>query len=197
MRGSDIYILTRMFGSDTKVSLHASGDCQWSGTDTWVEKHSRRNADRHMERWHILRPTGSAALHVFQIRIPETELRVTDIAEDLKAVRWLPAPPRGHTVSLECHITPVSQIDPALTSNLPHPHLFSLPLADGRWFTVFHHVPPLDGKDLEPLRSEINARTRVAAGIEPNPKHRAVAFTVSDSDVRGLIELCTVRDQSR
>lgn len=137
------------------------------------------------------RPNGTAALHAFHVRIPETELRVIDTAEDLNAVVWLPAPPKGHTISLECYITPISQSDPALLSNLPHPHLFSLSLADGRWFTVLHHVPPFDGRDLEPLRSQMNAQAR-AAGIEPKPEHRGSAFTVSDGTARGLIELCTV-----
>jgi hypothetical protein len=189
---SEIYILTRMFGSDTKVSLHSSGNCQWSATGDWVKKvPARRNADRHMAKWVMPRPNGTAALHVFRVRIPETELRVIDIAEDLSAVQWLPAPPKGHTVSIECYITPNSQSDPAITANLPHRHLFSLPLADGRWFIALHHV--IDGKDLEPLRSQMNAQVR-AAGIEPKPEHRAAVFTVSDDGTaRGLIELCMVR----
>lgn len=103
---SDIYILSRMFGSNSKVSLHSTGDCQWSNTDSWVIKvPGRRNAERHLQKWTMLRPSGSTALHVFQIRIPETALRTTDVVEDLNAVEWLPIPPRGHTVSLECYIT--------------------------------------------------------------------------------------------
>jgi hypothetical protein len=189
---SEIYILSRMFGADTKVSLHSTGDCQWSATGAWVKKvPGRRNADRHFVKWVMPRPNGAAALHVFQVRIPETELRVIDLAEDLSAVQWLPAPPKGHTVSLECYITPISQSDPALTANLPHPHLFSLPLADGCWFVVLNHVPRLDGKDLEPLRKQMNAQAR-AAGIEPKPEHRGSAFTVSNGTARGFIELCTV-----
>jgi hypothetical protein len=189
---NDIYIMSRMFGSDAKVSLHATGACQWSATGDWVVKvPGRRNKDRHFMKWDMPRPDGTAATHVFQVRIPETELRVIDIAEDLNAVQWLPAPPRGYTVSLECYITPISQSDPVFTSTLPHPHLFSLPLADGRWFVVLNHVPPLDGKDLESLRSQMNAQAR-AAGIEPKPEHRGSAFTISDGTARGFIELCTV-----
>jgi hypothetical protein len=76
VRKSDIYILSRMFGSDTKVSLHSTGDCQWSATGAWVKKvPGRRNADRHLVKWVMPRPNGAAALHVFQVRIPETELR--------------------------------------------------------------------------------------------------------------------------
>lgn len=189
---SEVYIFSHMFGSDTKVSLHASGDCQWSGTGVWVKKvATRRNADRHFTKWVAPRPTGSSATHVFQVRIPETELRVSEIPENPNKVEWLPVPPVGRTVSLECYITPQLQSNPALYSNLPFPHLLSLPLADGSWFTVLHHVQPLDGKDLEPLRSQMNALAR-AAGIESNPNHRGSAFAVNEGVARGLIELCTV-----
>ncbi len=189
---NEIYILSRMFGSDSKVSLHSTGECKWSATGVWVKKApGRKNSDRHIAKWVMPRPNESVALHAFQVRIPETELRVIELTENLSAVEWLPIPQKGHSVSLECYITPVSQSNPILTNKLPHPHLFSLPLADGRWFTVLHHVPPLDGKDLEPLRHQMNAQAR-AAGIEPKSEHRGSAFTVSDGTARGFIELCTV-----
>lgn len=187
---NEIYILSRMFGSDAKVSLHSTGECQWSATGTWVKKvPGRRNAERHITKWVMPRPSGLTALHVFQVRIPETELRIIDVAENLHSVEWLPVPPKGHSVSLECYITPKSQYDPAPLANLPCPHLFSLPLADGRWFTVLHHNPPLDGKGLESLRNQMNVQA-MAAGIQPKPEHRGSAFTVSESTARGLIELC-------
>ena len=189
---NEIYILSRMFGADAKVSLHSSGECQWSATDTWVKKvPGRRNVERHITKWVMPRPTDTTALHVFQVRIPETELRTIAGAEDLAGVDWLPIPAVGHTVSLECYITPISQSNPALSSRLPHPHLFSLQLAEGRWFTVLHHIALLDGRDLASLRNEMNAQAR-AASIEPQPEHRGSAFTVSDGTARGLIELCTV-----
>ena len=192
VRKSDIYIQSRMFGSDLKVSLHGSGACQWSATDHWVTKvPGRKNADRHFVRWQVPWPAGSHALHVFQVRIPETELRTSCLPEDLNAVEWLPVPPAGHTVSLECYLTPITETDPALTANLPHPLLFSLRLADGRWFTVLHHIAPLDGKDLTALRSEIQAQC-CAKGIEPQPQHRIAAFTENGNTTRGLIEICAV-----
>jgi hypothetical protein len=188
---NDIYILSRMFGSDAKVSLHSTGDCQWSATGAWVTKApGRRNAERHFAKWFMPRPSGTTALHVFQVRIPETELRISAVPERLHAVKWLPIPSKGHSVSLECYITPASQNDPALLANLPCSYLFSMPLTDHRWFTVLHHVPPLDGKDLELLRNQMNAQA-MAAGIQPKPEHRGSAFTVSDGTARGLIELCT------
>ena len=189
---SEVYILSRMFGSDAKVSLHSSGECQWSATGSWVKKvPGRRNTERHITRWVMPRPTGTTAVHVFQVRIPETELREIHNGEDLSTVEWLPIPPRAHTVSIECYITPCSQTDPTFSSRLPQPCLFSLPLGDGRWFIGLHHVVPLDGRDLEPLRDEMNAKAR-AAGIEPRSEHRGSAFTVSDGTAQGLIELCTL-----
>jgi hypothetical protein len=186
---SDIYIHTRMFGSDTKVSLHATGDCQWSCTDHWVKKvPGPKNAERHMVRWHLARPDGADAQHVFRVRIPESELRAVGAQEKLANVQWLPAPPEGQTVSFECYITPRCDGDPALGAKFPHPHQFSLPLSDGRWFVVLTHVLPVDGKQLEWVRGEMKAR-----GYVPDPLHRACAFTAdNEGHARGLIELCLV-----
>jgi hypothetical protein len=187
---NEAYILTRMFGSDAKVSLHSSGQCQWSATDTWVKKVAeRRNADRHITRWTMPRPGGSEAVHVFRIRIPETELRAIGAEEDLDSVEWLPSPPRGHTTSIECYFTPPSDHDPTLTSKLPGTRLFALQMSDRRWFVGALCLLALDGKDLEPIRRAVvtEAKTR---GVEAQPEHRACAFTTNEGHVRGLIELC-------
>jgi hypothetical protein len=186
---ADIYILSRFFGSDSKVSLHASGYCQWSNTDAWVRKDAeRKNQDRHITKWFVPRPDRSPALHAFQIRIPESELRHIETEEDLKSVRWLPAPPRGRTLSLECYISSPTPDDPAIFSALPHPLLFSMQLADLRWLVVLHQIADLDGKDLEQLSNKIWEEAR-AAGIEPKPEYRAAAFTESGDTLRGMIEL--------
>ncbi len=93
--------------------------------------------------------------------------------------------------SIHCYITPPSPSDPALTSKLPQPLLFSLPLAEGRWFMGLYFVPPLDGKDLETYRGQIDVQAR-AAGIEPRPEHRGALSmsTVEEGSLRGLIEIC-------
>ena len=196
-RKNDVYIHTRMFGSEAKVSLHGTGDCQWSCTDDWVKKvPGRKNADRHMVRWHLARPDGGVAQHVFRIRIPETELRKANAEEKLAKVHWLPAPSKGQTVSLECYITPSSDRDPALTAPLPHLHLFSLPLSDRRWFVVLHQLLPLDKERIEGRRAQMQIEMQ-AAGFAPEPNHRACVFTVADDgDARGLIELCLVQAMS-
>jgi hypothetical protein len=192
VHNNDVYILSRMFGSDAKVSLHATGICHWSATGNWIKKVAgRKNADRHMAKWFVSRPHGTVATHIFQVRIPETELRKIELTEDLKGVEWLEVPPIGNTVSLECYITPPSLVDPSLFCNLPHQPVFSAPLAGGRWFTVLHYVAPLDGKELEPLRSQMIAQAK-AIGLVPTSVNRGSAFTESGGSARGLIELCPV-----
>jgi hypothetical protein len=191
---ADVYIHTRMFGDEAKVSLHGDGNYQWSGTDAWVLKvPGRKNADRHMKKWRLARPVGDAAQHVFRIRIPESELQGINGGEQLEKIRWLPTPPEGWTASLECYITPRSNDDPALTAPLPHHHLFSLPLRDGRWFVVLFQVLLLEEGRIERLRKHMRDETR-AAGFAPEPSHRACCvFTeADDGDVKGLIEMCLV-----
>ena len=85
----------------------------------------RRNADRHIQRWNLLRPNGTEAQHIFRVWIPESELRQTSVVEDLRAVRWLPAPPAGQMIILECYVTPPSRNDPTFSSNLPYSLLAS------------------------------------------------------------------------
>ena len=189
---SEIYILSRMFGSDSKVSLHSSGQCQWSRTGQWVKKDpNRRNAERHIMKWLAPRPYGSAANLIFRIRIPETELRIVDIDEDLTEVLWLPVPSRGQTASFACYITPPSLIDPTSSAQLPGVIVLSQALEDGHWFTVFHHIEALDERDLAPLRANMNEQAR-RTGIAPNPKHRGVALFITDDGASGFIEMCAI-----
>lgn len=185
---NDAYIMTRMFGSDSKVSLHASGEYRWSATSEWVQRDSRRrNADRHMVRWTTVRPTGNTAQHAFRIIVPESELRSIPPGEDIRGVRWLPAPPIGAAFALECYITP-PMADPSRTANLPFPHIVSLPLRDEVWFVVLVSQVTIGEESLRHVRAQITAQAR-AAGIVPAPEHRAAAFMVHNAGPRGLVEL--------
>lgn len=196
VRNEDVYIQTRMFGRDAKVSLHASGDCQWSATSDWVKRvPGRKNADRHFQKWKFERPDGTEALQVFQIRIPETELRQVSTTESLEPVQWIPTPPVGHTVSLDCYITPKLDYFPEMNFASHLQHLFSIRLSDTRLFTVLLSTPALDGRDLEPLRTQMNEQAR-RAGLAVKPQYRGSAFTVGDTGVRGLIEMCALREGS-
>lgn len=142
-------------------------------------------------KWSAPRPHGSEAALVFRIRIPESELRQVDIAEDLASVLWLPAPEERQTASFACYITPPSINDPASNAQLPGTLLLSQQLEDKHWFTVIHHVEALNGADLEPLRKEMNSRAR-AAGIAANPEHRGWAVAITEDGARCFVEMCTV-----
>lgn len=190
VQGDEIYIFTRMFGSDAKVSLHSTGHCQWSATDSWVRREpGRRNADRHMSKWNVNWPNESEALETFHVRIPESELRVISGAEKLSRVKWLPTPPPRHAVSLECYVTPARPDDPTSSSELPYSLLKSLQLRNGRWFIVLQNIVSIDPADIERVRQEIQEQCS-REGSELKPEHRATVLGHNATGVRTLMELC-------
>jgi len=190
VRGNDVYIFSRMFGAEAKVSLHASGQSQWSATSAWVQKKpARTNADRHFHKWSTPWPEGREAVHVFQIRIPTTELRKLTSDKKLNDVLWLSPPREDQTTSLECYFSTISDGDPVIVSNPPYPCIASFPLADGRWFAVLNNTVDLNGRDLDHLRHAIYTKAK-RHQVRPAREQRAVALTISEKGVRGFIEWC-------
>ena len=197
VRGNDIYIFTRMFGAKAKVSLHASGQSQWSATSAWVQKNpARTNADRHFHKWSTPWAEGREAAHVFQIRIPATELRKLAGDKKLNDVLWLSAPRGDQTTSLECYLTPISDGDPVIVSDPPYPCIASFPLADGRWFAVLNNTADLNGRDFDQLRHAIYTEAKKRQ-VRPAREQRAVVFAVSEKGVRGFIEWCPRPEPAR
>jgi hypothetical protein len=187
---NEIYILSRMFGADIKVSLHSTGEGRWAATGDWVKKEpGRSNADRLIANWQMREPSGQEASHVFRVRIPTSELRASSVDEDLSNVQWLPAARPDSAVSLECYITPKSNADPTLGAALPFDVVFRVPLANSRWLVVLQHDMPIEGFDISGARAEVCAQSR-ARGMEPMPQQRACVMDVSANGIRGLIELC-------
>ncbi len=190
--GADVYIFTRLLGADAKVSLHASGDCQWSGTGVWVKKDpARKNQDRHFGKWHEPRPFAGRHLHCFFMQFPAPDLHPIRGEGKLGKVLWLQAPPADGVLSLDCYFTGPSHEDPSLSTILPHDRLFSFHLSDGRWFVVQHRIADLKSFKLDATRAYIADRMR-AAGEEPRRKQRAAVFCKSDGTACGLIELALV-----
>lgn len=189
---NDIYIQTRMMGSDSKVSLHESGQFQWSMTTEWMAKQTNRdlkNVDRHIVRWKRPEILDGAAKLVFEIIIPKSELREENIKESYKKVYWYPAPAPGFAVQLECYITPPLSDAPDI-SNSPYEHLVSMSLDDGKWFVVFVHTPIVtEGNKtlLEVTRAQI-AIMADENGVYLQPQYRACAF-IDKGDSKGLIEI--------
>ncbi len=192
VRGSDIYIFTRMFGGEAKVSLHASGECQWSRTGSWVRKDgSRKNAERHFNKWRMPKQMGHEAVLIFNIKIPESELRMVDAPESLGKVLWIDPPKAGKTLSMDCFITPISSVDPTIVSPIPAPCVTAFPLADGRWFVVLRKELDLDGAELQWIRAEMK-RKCAEEKLDLNHKQRGVAFSTLEKYARSLIEICAV-----
>lgn len=192
--GADVYIQSRMFGSDCKVSLHASGQCQFSRTSESLKKISpdAKNQERHINKWRSPRPIGLAAARVFCVRIPASELRTSAVAEDLKNVHWIPSPGPGKMVALECYITPVVANDPALTGGLPPKcdHIVSMRLTDGRWFLILMWTPRASSKVLSQVRTLARGQA-AGAGLSLTGSWRLAALG-EDDGVRYLAEVCAV-----
>lgn len=190
----DVYITTRMFGGDAKVSLHTPsdrpiGNCRWAATEEWVKKEPHRlHSARRFVVWKTDRPIGTEAQHAFRVLIPESELRSLSTTEKLKDVQWFPEPPSGAAYAFDCYITPPVSVEPKAEAP-PYLHIVSLPLEDQRWCVLLLSQVMVSASDLEGARAKMIAEMR-SAGIEPEPEHRAAAFVGSN----GLIELALLEE---
>ena len=185
---NDVYLLSRMFGSDTKVSLHASGQCSFSNTSSWIKKEEgRRNRDRHLSKWERNSPVGRRAEHVFRIIVPRDELRRISVQEDLADVMWLSIPPPGYAKLVECYLTP-ERSSPPEKGGMPGNHIASLKLADGKWFVMIERDEPIDYRTLSTAHEEL-AVLAALNQIEFKPEYRSTAFTIKPDGLHGLIEL--------
>ena len=151
---SDIYLSTRLFGSSFKLSLHDSGDAQWSLTSEFVSRQTDMpNKDRHFLKWHFDRPSGDSAINIFRIQIPHTELR--DIPSPTnKTVKWTSGITLG-TYQFDLHLTRPSEINPVEgRTDLPYKVFDSLQLEDQRWLVIFIHAVGLNPEDIEKARQQ-------------------------------------------
>ena len=188
-QGNEVYIVSRLWGADSKVSLHSSGGCSWARTDRWVkEDPTRRNPDRHIVRWHVGQIEGTAALHVFRLQIPKSELRGPAPPLDKKRVLWIDNVPDGATVSLECYVTPPASIDPAQVATLPYRHLFSLRLRNHCWFVVLIQMLTLSLSELEQLKAAVLQEVPDLPALQ-GESLRGVCFFQNSQQLHGMIEV--------
>lgn len=190
-QGEEAYIFNRMFGADAKVSLHSSGECQWSATDNWVVRtKALRNADRHFAKWKVIPPTGDVASMAFRVDIPVSEIRHYEAPRDKKKVFWISGAPVGSTVRVIFYLTRISDAEPTLGAMLPHRHLFSLRFRSGRWLVALFDLISLSETNLHEVRQAIRRQHR-DAGLMPTPELRACAFMeAQEGEPQGLLELC-------
>ncbi len=133
---SDVYIQSRMMGSEMKISLHESGLCQCSFTDDWVQKYNKHNAERHIERWQRQEPTSTLATLIFQIIIPESELRQVESNERLQKVTWIEKPPVGYATKVVCYLTPPLEAENLEGAKFPYPLVNYFRLPSKHWFVL-------------------------------------------------------------
>jgi hypothetical protein len=192
VQGDEAYIASRMFGSDMKVSLHSTGRCQWSATDNWVRRQaSVRNAERHVHRWQVDRPSGNESLLAFRVEIPVAELRLVPPPTDKKKVWWVSGAPDGSTVRFLFYLTRPSETDPAPRPEPEKRHLFSLQLRSSRWLVVFCEVIALSAADIAAARAQVLERV-ASAGLILGPDHRMSLFIQPppQGGAHGLLERC-------
>ena len=194
VHGDEAYIASRAFGKYQKVSLHSSGQGQWSLTDDWVkETPSRRNAERHIVRWTMPLPVEGQAALVFKVQIPCSELRTLPTLVDKKKVFWISAVPLEATVRCLFYLTGAFTVDPAPQDTETRRKLFSLKLRSGRWMVVLFDVTSLSTSDLIAARKAVIQQFLPRASPLDLKDMRAALFSQSNeptNDCNGLIELC-------
>lgn len=194
VQGDEIYVISRMFGEEAKVSLHQSGECQWSCTGKWVVKHGARNADRHMAKWKVTYPDGLQALLVLCIAIPLTEVRVATPPEDQEEVLWIGNAPSGSTVQLLVFVTCAQDEQPETDGDLNLRHVASMQLRNKRWVCIFAQLISLSSIDIAELR-ELAVKQAQDAGIEIQPEYRLACYAPpSDSSSAALLRFARQRN---
>lgn len=189
--GAEAYISGRLFGGEAKVSLHSSGECQWSCTDTWVlNDPTRRNADRHIAKWRLAYPTDCNAVLAFRVAVPVSELRPEPLPTGQKKALWVGNAPQGSTVEFCFYITAKLEAAPPASSTAETRHLASLRLRDSRWLVVFVWLRSLSAKDIADARNDALAQAR-EAGVKVSSKHRIALFALPTGDTSAAVmEVC-------
>ncbi|MDH5670055.1 MAG: hypothetical protein OEY86_18810 [Nitrospira sp.] len=184
-----------MFGGDMKVSLHKTGECQFSATDAWVKRQQNAtNAQRHVHRWRVAQPDGHEALLVFRVEIPVSELRLLPEPKDKKKVWWVGGAPQESTVRFLFYLTRPSEADPAPPPSPQTRHLFSLRLRGSRWLVALVEMISIPVADLAALRKAVIEQSRSWGLVAPAPEHRASLFIQPppEGGAHGLLELCLI-----
>lgn len=191
VQGAEAYISGRLFGTEAKVSLHSSGDCQWSCTDAWVQKHlNRRNADRHIAKWQLTYPQGNDALLAFRVAVPVSELRSEPLHLGQKKVHWVGNAPIGSTVEFCFYFTRALHGPPATDGTPTLRHMASLPMRDGRWLVVFVWLRSLSAVDVAAARDAAVEQAR-EAGVQVGAEHRIALFALPTAETTAaVLEVC-------
>ncbi len=94
----DVYLYISAVSEVAKISLHASGQFQYSIHDHVAMQYVSRNADRHMVKWNRPKEFAPGWTRVFYITVPRTEMRYYDVDS---SVRLAPDPGGQSWVTIE------------------------------------------------------------------------------------------------
>jgi hypothetical protein len=178
-----------MFGGDVKVSIHGNGECQLSRPGEWANTNNRPNAERHLHKWKATLPLGTAAAFVFEVRIPQSELKSVSVDEDLADIQWRNEAPKGYASAIQCFISPPASYS-AVANAIPADSLLMvMPFAEGRWFVGRHAVMLLDQHELADVRMQSRKITE-KNGYQITAEQRAAGLIIGEGSARGLIEYC-------
>lgn len=198
VQGDDLYLTTRMFGADAKVSIHASGLCQWSCTDSWVRaRSSTPNAKRHIVRWSVTYPEDpNEAAYVFRVAIPASECRPLLPPVDQKKVFWIGAIPPETTLQIMFLVTGPQLKPVEVVSNEKRRFIASMPMRSGRAVVVLMELISFSEKDIAAARKSVLSQVKGERAMV-NPDHRLVFFiTGAPGNPHGLLEMCSTDPQS-
>ncbi|SBW04140.1 hypothetical protein KL86DPRO_20265 [uncultured delta proteobacterium] len=116
---NDMYLFSKGFGSDFKISFHESGQCQLSMTDAVVKRENIANRHRHMDRWRLEIDQIFNPIHIFSIIFPATELINFNKNPDDLSITWMDAPSNDEYLEVSVYILNLSYVT-NMQFNIPH-----------------------------------------------------------------------------
>jgi len=191
---ADVYVASRMMGGSTKVSLHADGRSQFSLSSDYFADTSpgQPNQARHITKWVRPDPADNAAAFVYRIVVPESELAVTDVAEDLSAGIWLSPPAVGYHSVVGLFLSP----RPASDAPVSRPDFVgAIDVDPSRSIVVLHsHEMRSEHDERELVRLRAAAvKYSLVSGEPLQPGFRAIGFFGSNESVPGMLEYLPMR----
>jgi hypothetical protein len=192
---NDVYLSSRMLASDMKVSLHESGDCQYSHTSESFSRTGKRNKDRHVQKWKRRRIyPESGVVHFFRIIIPSTELRLASTEKKkAKSVVWYPTPLVGYGAYIELWLTPVMSYPPEQNQFI-NDLLGVLSLENGQYVGVTVRYLKIKSKNIKDLANLRNKAKDLQ--LQKDPRTRGWALCWSKQDIYALVEFAPFPDSS-
>ena len=129
-------------------------------------------------------------LPILRVIIPSSELRCTEVKENLKDVYWIPNLGINYATIIECYFSPPLNGQPKNFS-VSFDHLTSLPLDNSMWFVLFFHsviVTPSNLSTLKTARKKV-IKLAKSEGLTLKPTYRAIGFASNKDEVKSLIEI--------